>query len=126
MDKAEWIKDGMDIVGCHHEKYDGSGYARGLAGDQIPATARIFALVDVFDALTSQRPYKEPFSYEKSMAIVEEGRGSHFDPNVFDAFQSLAETLYSDISGREDQGLKDELDRITDNYFESGLVSLEY
>jgi HD-GYP domain-containing protein (c-di-GMP phosphodiesterase class II) len=117
VDKAEWIKDGMDIVGCHHEKYDGSGYARGLAGDQIPATARIFAIADVFDALTSQRPYKEPFSYEKTMDILKSGRGSHFDPNFVDVFETMSRSVYETYAGREDDDLKKELDAIIKKYF---------
>jgi HD-GYP domain-containing protein (c-di-GMP phosphodiesterase class II) len=117
VDKAEWIKDGMDIVGCHHEKYDGSGYARGLAGDQIPATARIFAIADVFDALTSQRPYKEPFSYEKTMDILKSGRGRHFDPDFLDAFESMSRSVYDMYAGREDDDLKKELDAIIKKHF---------
>ena len=117
VDKAEWIKDGMDIVGCHHEKYDGSGYARGLAGDQIPATARIFAIADVFDALTSQRPYKEPFSYEKTMDILKSGRGSHFDPDFVDVFETMSRSVYDRYAGREDDDLKKELDTIIKKYF---------
>ena len=117
VDKAEWIKDGMDIVGCHHEKYDGSGYVRGLAGDQIPATARIFAIADVFDALTAQRPYKEPFSYEKTMGILKSGRGSHFDPNFVDVFETMSRSVYDRYAGREDDDLKKELDVIIKKYF---------
>lgn len=117
VDKAEWIKDGMDIVGCHHEKYDGSGYARGLAGDQIPATARIFANADVFDALTSQRPYKDPLSYEKTMDILKSGSGSHFDPDFVDAFETMSRSLYDRYAGREDDNLKKELDAIIKKYF---------
>jgi len=117
VDKAAWIKEGMDIVGYHHEKYDGSGYARGLAGDQIPATARIFAIADVFDALTAQRPYKEPFSYEKTMDILKSGRGSHFDPNFVDVFETMSRSVYDSYAGREDDDLKKELDTIIKKYF---------
>ncbi len=115
--KAEWIKDGMDIVGCHHEKYDGSGYARGLAGDQIPETARIFAIADVFDALTSKRPYKDPFPLEKTMNIIKDGQGSHFDPDYVDVFETMSRSLYDSYAGREDNELKMELDAIIKKYF---------
>lgn len=77
---------GIQIAEAHHEKWDGSGYPYGLKGDQIPLSARIVAVADVFDALTSKRCYKEPFSMEKALAIIEDGRGSHFDPDVLDAF----------------------------------------
>jgi putative two-component system response regulator len=70
----------------HHEKWDGNGYPRGLDKHNIPMAGRIVAIADVFDALTTRRPYKEPFSLEKSFAIIREGRGTHFDPEVVDAF----------------------------------------
>ena len=83
---AEFIKLGEVIALTHHEKWDGTGYPKGLKGTQIPLTGRIEAIGDVFDALTSKRPYKEPFSLEKSYNIIREGRGSHFNPDVVDAF----------------------------------------
>ena len=70
----------------HHEKWDGSGYPLGLAGEDIPLEGRITAVADVFDALSSKRPYKPPFPMEKCLQILEEGRGKHFDPAVLDAF----------------------------------------
>ncbi len=75
-----------EIALCHQEKFDGRGYPNGLEGQEIPLSARISALADVFDALTSKRPYKEAFSLEKSYAIINESKGSHFDPEVVDAF----------------------------------------
>lgn len=74
------------IALTHHEKWDGSGYPKGLKGKQIPLAGRIVAIADVFDALTSKRPYKEAFSLDVSFGIIREGRGSHFDPDVVDAF----------------------------------------
>ncbi len=74
------------IALTHHEKWDGSGYPYGLKGSKIPLVGRITAIADVFDALTSKRPYKEAYSFEKSVEIIEAGRGSHFDPRVVDAF----------------------------------------
>ena len=74
------------IALTHHERWDGTGYPQGLKGDEIALEARIVALADVFDALTSKRPYKEPFEFEQSVAIVKEQRGKHFDPAVVDAF----------------------------------------
>jgi putative two-component system response regulator len=83
---ASFLTMGRDIAYHHHEKWDGSGYPFGLAGDDIPVSARIVALADVYDALSTKRPYKEPFSHEKCKAIVLEGHGKHFDPRVADAF----------------------------------------
>jgi putative two-component system response regulator len=81
-----FVKLAQIIALTHHEKWDGSGYPNGLKGKKIPLIGRIVAISDVFDALTSKRPYKEPFSLEKSYAIIKEGCGSHFDPKVVDAF----------------------------------------
>jgi putative two-component system response regulator len=74
------------IARTHHEKWDGSGYPEGLSGEQIPLEGRITAVADVFDAISSARPYKDAFPNEKCIQIIEEGRGSHFDPAVVDAF----------------------------------------
>jgi cyclic di-GMP phosphodiesterase len=82
----DFIHIGIEIAESHHEKWDGSGYPYGLSGEKIPLVARILALGDVYDALTSKRCYKDAFSHEKSRGIIEEGRGSHFDPDVMLAF----------------------------------------
>ncbi len=76
------------IAASHHERWDGSGYPLGLAGEAIPVEGRIVAVVDVLDALCSRRPYKEPYPFEASVQILEDGRGRHFDPLVLDAFLS--------------------------------------
>lgn len=75
-----------EIAHCHHERWDGSGYPRGLAGEAIPESARIVAIADVFDALTMKRSYKEAWSVERAMATMREGSGSHFEPRLFDGF----------------------------------------
>lgn len=78
----------------HHEKWDGSGYPKGIKGEDIPIEARIVALADVFDALTSERPYKKAWAVEDAVALIEKERGHHFDPDIVDAFlQSLPELL---------------------------------
>lgn len=82
-----------EIICSHHEKIDGTGYPRGLAGDDIPLAGRIVALADVFDALTSKRTYKEAFSIEKAIGIIEEGVGSHFDPRIYRAFRDSMEEI---------------------------------
>ncbi|MCF8113707.1 MAG: two-component system response regulator [Desulfotignum sp.] len=80
------IRLGEIVAMTHHEKWDGTGYPKGLKGRQIPLAGRIVAIADVFDALTSKRPYKEAFSLEKSYGIIKQGKGNHFDPAVVDAF----------------------------------------
>lgn len=81
------------IAQTHHEKWDGSGYPLGLSREDIPLEGRIVAVADVFDALSSARPYKKPFSREKCFEILEEGRGKHFDPRVLDAFFTQSEKI---------------------------------
>ena len=92
---AEFIKMGESIAQNHHEKWDGSGYPQGLKGLEIPAASRIAAIADVFDALTSKRPYKEAYTVDNSIAIISEGRGSHHDPDVVDAFLSIKDEILS-------------------------------
>jgi len=90
---AELLKLGGIIALSHHEKWDGSGYPNGLKGKAIPIEGRIAAIADVFDALTSRRPYKEPFSQEKSLVIIKRWRESYFDPDVVDAFVAITEEI---------------------------------
>jgi HD-GYP domain-containing protein (c-di-GMP phosphodiesterase class II) len=80
------FKLAIEIAEGHHEKWDGSGYPCGICGEAIPISARIVAMADVFDALTSERPYKQPFSFEQSVKMITEGRGKHFDPELVDIF----------------------------------------
>jgi putative two-component system response regulator len=80
------LKLASEIALSHHEKYDGSGYPYGLSGEEIPLSGRIVAVVDVFDALTSRRPYKEPYPNEKAYEIIRQGSGTHFDPKIVELF----------------------------------------
>jgi putative two-component system response regulator len=82
-----------EIALCHHEKWDGSGYPNGLAGEAIPIAARVVAIADVFDALTSQRPYKAPWPMEKTFAFLEDNAGTHFDPQLIKIFVGLKEEI---------------------------------
>lgn len=77
-----YLKPALDISYCHHEKWDGSGYPRGLKGEEIPLSARLFAIVDVFDALTSDRPYRSAWPYEDVYSYIQEQSGKHFDPQI--------------------------------------------
>jgi len=86
-----FLQKAMDIPYCHHEKWDGSGYPNGLKGEDIPLSARIFALVDVWDALRSDRPYRKAWADEEALAYIKEQSGSHFDPLVVQAFFDLIE-----------------------------------
>lgn len=79
------------IVISHHEKWNGNGYPHRLKGEDIPIEGRIVAISDVFDALRAERPYKDAFSFDRTMSIMCEGRGSHFDPTLFEVFESIAE-----------------------------------
>lgn len=90
-DSNEFLKMGMDIALYHHEKWNGSGYLNGLVGEDIPLSARIMGLSDVYDALRSRRVYKEAFSHEKSIEIIISNRGSHFDPVLVDVFLKFHE-----------------------------------
>ncbi|TAJ82028.1 MAG: HD domain-containing protein [Gallionellaceae bacterium] len=84
-----FVQIGIEIAESHHEKWDGSGYPYGLKGNAIPLSGRILALVDVYDALRSKRCYKESFSHEKSRAIIQEGEGKHFDPDIVSCFLEI-------------------------------------
>ena len=115
--KADWLHGAREVVEFHHEKYDGSGYMRGLAGEQIPVNARIFAIVDVFDALCSERPYKEAMRLEQVIEIMTEQRGKHFDPKLLDKFIGLAPTLHKQIGQADYMHLTRMLSLAVKKYF---------
>ncbi len=95
---------GILIAGSHHEKWDGSGYPQGLKGEEIPLAARIVAVADVFDALTTKRPYKEAYGFDESIEIMRQGKGSHFDPEIFECFERNAtsfKALYEKFFGEK-------------------------
>ncbi|MCR4611604.1 MAG: HD domain-containing protein [Lachnospiraceae bacterium] len=83
---GNYLKEARNMAGYHHERWDGKGYPEGLHGEVIPLSARIMAVADVFDALTSARVYKPAFSFEKALSIIEEGKGTQFDPKCVEAF----------------------------------------
>ena len=96
---STFLRLAREIAYSHQEKWDGSGYPEGLRADAIPVSARLMALADVYDALISRRVYKPPFPHEKAVAIIKEGRGAHFDPDIVDAFLRL-EGKFRDIAER--------------------------
>ncbi len=87
--EVEFLKFAKEIAYGHQEKWDGSGYPQGLAGESIPISARLMAVADVYDALISRRVYKEGMPHAKAVRIIAEGRGTHFDPDMVDAFMAL-------------------------------------
>ena len=101
-----YLKEAKNLATYHHEKWDGSGYPTGLSGEDIPLSARIMAIADVFDALVSRRSYKEPFTFEKAMDIIKEGSGKHFDPKlveVFVAAEDEVRTIAAEIEKKTGQ-----------------------
>jgi putative two-component system response regulator len=97
--EVDFLKYAKEIAYGHQEKWDGSGYPEGLAGDAIPISARLMALADVYDALISRRVYKDGMTHEQAVAIIAEGRGTHFDPDVADAFLDI-QRQFVDIAQR--------------------------
>ena len=99
-------KEFADVAGkiarYHHERWDGKGYPDGLAGEDIPLVSRIMSVVDVYDALTSARPYKEAFSHEKAMKLIAEGSGTQFDPNLVNEFINISEVVRECLNSKRD------------------------
>jgi putative nucleotidyltransferase with HDIG domain len=118
--KSNWLLRARAVVEYHHEKFDGSGYNKGLAGDEIPLIARIFAVVDVFDALTSVRPYKQAHSFAEAIAVIERGAGSYFDPRLAHAFIAIAEPLYRESRDVSQAEVETRLQDMIRKYFFSG------
>ena len=114
--EAGFLVMARDIAQSHHEWFDGTGYPRGLRGDEIPLAARIAAVADVYDALTTKRPYKEAFPHEKAVGIIRDSSGSHFDPEVVDVFLRL-ERGFAELG----QVLRDESDDSHEEKAERGL-----
>lgn len=89
------------IAKYHHERYDGTGYPCGLKGEDIPLVARVMSIVDVYDALTSKRPYKEPFSHEKAIAMIAKGSGTQFDPKLVEQFMNISNVMKECLETKE-------------------------
>jgi HD-GYP domain-containing protein (c-di-GMP phosphodiesterase class II) len=112
-----WLAGAETTIRHHHERFDGKGYPDGLSGDAIPLAARIFALVDVFDALTSVRPYKPALSLEEALSIMEREAGRHFDPTIYAVFQRIAPVLYGQGQSRDHARWSLELKAVLERYF---------
>ncbi|WP_373072231.1 HD-GYP domain-containing protein [Sulfurimonas sp.] len=112
-----WLYDAIPIIKEHHEKYDGSGYPHGLKGEEISLVARIFAVADVFDALCSNRPYKEAFTLERSLELLREGSGTHFDPLVLEAFYTIATEVHLEMTTKNETELLTLLTAYLESYW---------
>ena len=113
-----WLDGAKAVVAAHHEKWNGTGYPRQLAGEGIPLSARIFAVADVFDALCSRRPYKEPMSFDAAMAILEKDTDSHFDPAVMAVFRPMALDIFNRLAGRSETDTRQLLEDRVRQHFE--------
>lgn len=113
-----WLDGAHAVVAAHHEKWNGSGYPCGLAGEEIPLSARIFAVADVFDALCSKRPYKEPLGFDETMAILERDTGSHFDPAVMAVFRPMALDIYKRLENSTESDARRLLEERVRQHFE--------
>ncbi|NTV91563.1 MAG: response regulator [Clostridiales bacterium] len=89
----EFVRTAIECIGGHHEKYDGTGYPKGLKASEIPLPGRLMAIVDVYDAIISKRVYKEAFSHEEALKYIREQRGKHFDPDIADAFLEIESSI---------------------------------
>ena len=99
-----YLKESIEMAHYHHEKWDGSGYPTKIKGEEIPLSARIMAVADVFDALVAERIYKKPFTYEKALEIITDGAGKHFDPVVVKAFCQISKRLYDERTQLDQEG----------------------
>jgi HD-GYP domain-containing protein (c-di-GMP phosphodiesterase class II) len=101
-----WLDGAHEVVAGHHEKWDGSGYPRRMSGAAIPISARVFAIADVFDALSSRRPYKAPMPYDQVMEILRRDAGTHFDPSIMKVFDSIAEDIRQKLTDNSEEAAK--------------------
>ncbi len=125
LNKSSWLSGAQEIVQFHHERYDGSGYLQGLKGEAIPLNARIFAVVDVFDALMSKRPYKAPWLVADAIAMLKKESGCHCDPKLVRTFSTIATELYEDVGHLENHRLESLLHSIIGEYFLTGAITKE-
>ena len=94
----EFLAEAADVVRSHHERWDGAGYPDGLAGEDIPLAARVFAVADVLDALTTDRPYRPATSLRDARVMISSERGTHFDPRVIEAFNTIDDQVFERIA----------------------------
>jgi len=100
---TRWLYLARDMAYCHHERWDGTGYPNGLRGEDIPLYARMLTIVDVYDALTSERTYKEAYSHQKAVGIILDGKGSFFDPDLVDLFMNASELFEEALKMKQEK-----------------------
>jgi len=100
LQRIEFLRGPAEIVLCHHERFDGTGYPRGLKGKEIPLGARMFAVIDVYDALTTERPYRDASTHAAALKILRSGAGGHFDPAVVAAFERVPAGEWPEIASK--------------------------
>lgn len=115
---VRWLEDAVDVIFYHHEKWDGTGYPEKLSGDSIPLLARVFCVADVFDALTSERPYKHAMSYSEAVATMNSEKNLRFDPHLIDEFFKVSEQAYSSITSQDSHSLEDTVLTAINRYFQ--------
>ncbi len=118
-----WLAGAALTIRHHHERFDGTGYPDGLRGEAIPRAARIFTVVDVFDALTSERPYKQTMALVEALAIIERDSGRQFDPAVVEVFRVIAADLYARAAQAGGAELRQELPAVLSRYFKTDAAS---
>ena len=121
---SPWLECARDVIEFHHEKFNGRGYLKGISGENIPLTARLFAVVDVFDALTSKRPYKEPMPFERVMEILQQDSGTHFDPVIIAVFRLVARDLFGRYGNTDESVLRTELNELASSYYLAPSLAL--
>ncbi|MFN3309464.1 MAG: HD-GYP domain-containing protein, partial [Anaerolineales bacterium] len=99
----EYLKDSLDVIYCHHEKWDGSGYPQGLKGTDIPIKARILSIIDTFDALITERPYRKPVEFDVAIEHIRSQAGKDFDPALVEKFLAWVDSNKADILSKYDQ-----------------------
>jgi len=113
----KWFNDAQSLILHHHEKFDGSGYPEGLKADQIPLHVKVFSIIDVFDALVVERPYKKAFCLEKAKNIIKEGSSSHFEPTLVEEFLLIAKNIYDITTKSTHDELKEMLIGVREKVF---------
>jgi len=112
-----WLDSARAVISCHHEKWDGSGYPHGLSGESIPLEARIFAVADVFDALCSERPYKDPMDFDTVIEVLKKDSGTHFDPAVLEIFLPMARNIFDQLAICTDAEVRQLLEKRVRHHF---------
>lgn len=115
---VRWLEDAVDVILYHHENWDGTGYPEGLSGEAIPLLARIFAVSDVFDALTSERPYKQAMSYSEAVDTMAREKNVRFDPVLIEAFFEISEEAYRSITSQDVHSMEDTVLKVINRYFQ--------